>query len=329
MKVNTSASGMLRGIIFVLAGTLALAANAQETPSTHAPQWIPALSYGGAPECPKHLGSRVYRSDIARDSHITAFIVGKSVHKAGGCQATAEIQVIQSGKTRHFALTGPGEKAFSLVDFSPDGTRALLAHNQRADDFHQYRETSVALMPLVSGKIEWRNTWDIFGWKDCDATVEPQGFLPDGKVVIRARKAVTHFRGRADCVNESGLYVTDLSNNSAVRLPDSTKVARYGKHERPGFQACKSDPDIVDACFKVHGRLSAWNGPHTMRIWRIGTSRILGVQDDIMPEDLTSKMDLDVEAYGDFEVRPFTRERSAEMRMVCIEKAENVVIKKR
>jgi hypothetical protein len=66
-----------------------------------------------------------------------------------------------------------------------------------------------------------------------------------------------------------------------------------------------------------------------MRIWRIGTSRILGVQDDIMPEDLTSKMDLDVEAYGDFEVRPFTRERSAEMRMVCIEKAENVVIKKR
>jgi hypothetical protein len=260
---------MLRGIIFVLAGTLALAGNAQDTSRVAVPQWIPALGLGGAPECPKHLGSRVYRSDIARDSHITAFIVGKSARKTGGCQATAEIQVIQSGKTQHFALTGPGEKAFALVDFSPDGTGVLLAHNQRADGLYQYRETSVALMPLVSGKIEWRNTWDIFGWKNCDAMVEPQGFLPDGRVVIRARKTVSHFRGRADCVNESGLYVTDLSGNSAVRLPDSTKVTRYGKHERPGFQACKSDPDIVDACFKVHGRLSAWNGAPTMRIWRL------------------------------------------------------------
>jgi hypothetical protein len=183
-------------------------------------------------------------------------------------------------------------------------------------------------MPLVSGEIDWRNTWDIFGWKQCDAMVEPQGFLPDGRVVIRARKTVSHFPGRADCVSESGLYVTDLSNNSAVRLPDSTRVARYGKHERPGFQACKSDPDIVDACFKVHGRLSAWNGTPTMRIWRMGTNRILGVQDDIMPEALTSKMDWGVEAYGDFEVCPFTRERAGEMRMVCIEKAEDVFFKK-
>ena len=135
--------------------------------------------------------------------------------------------------------------------------------------------------------------------------------------------------GRADCVNESGLYVTDLSNDSAVRLPDSTKVARYGKHERPGFQECKSDPDIVDACFKVHGRLSAGNGTPTMRIWRMGTNRILGVHDDIMPEALTSKMGWDVEAYGDFDVCPFTQERPGEMRMVCIEKAENVFFKEK
>jgi hypothetical protein len=47
-----------------------------------------------------------------------------------------------------------------------------------------------------------------------------------------------------------------------------------------------------------------------------------------MPEALTSKMGWDVEAYGDFEVCPFTRERSGEMRMVCIEKAENVFLKK-
>jgi hypothetical protein len=307
---------------------LAFAVNAQNAPRVPEPQWVPALSYGGAPECPNHLGTRVYRSDVARDSHLTAFIIGRSIHKSAGCQKTAEIQVAESGKARHFALAGPGEKHFSLVDFSPDGTRVLLAHEYRADGIRQYREVSVALMPLASGEIEWRNTWDIFGWKDCDAMVEPQGFLPDGRTVIRARKTIVHFHDHPNCVNDIGLYVTDLSNNSAVRLPDSTKVARYGKHERPGFQACKSDPDIVGACFKVHGRLSAWNGTPTMRIWRLGTSRILGVHDDIMPEALTSKMSWDVKAYGDFEVCPFTREQSGEMRMVCIEKAENVFLKR-
>ncbi len=66
-----------------------------------------------------------------------------------------------------------------------------------------------------------------------------------------------------------------------------------------------------------------------MRIWRIGTSRILGVHDDIMPESLTTKMDWDTEAYGDYDVCPFTPERRGEMQMVCIEGAENVIAKKR
>jgi len=66
-----------------------------------------------------------------------------------------------------------------------------------------------------------------------------------------------------------------------------------------------------------------------MRIWRVGTKRILGVRDDIMPEALTSKMNWDVEAYGDFELCPFTQQRPEEMQMVCIEAAEHVVVKKR
>jgi hypothetical protein len=184
-------------------------------------------------------------------------------------------------------------------------------------------------MSLADGDMQWHNAWDLFGWNDCDAMVEPQGFLPDGRVVIRARKSVRHGDTHANCVNDIGLYALDLTGSPVVRLPDSTKVARYGKRERPGFQACKSDPDIVGACFTVHGRLSAWNGTPTMRIWRIGTTRILGVHNDIMPESLTAKMDWDTEAYGDYDVCPFTPEKQGEMQMVCIEGAENVTVKKR
>lgn len=293
------------------------------------PRWQPALGYGGAPQCPIHAGSRTYRSDIVRDAHTTALLTGTNRHDSTGCHPTAELQITIAGKTKRFNLSNPEKRNFSLVDFSPDGSQLLLAFEDRKSERYQHRDVSVATMLLANGEMNWRNTWDIFGWKDCDAMMEPQGFLPDGRLVIRARKSVRVGDSYPNCVNEVGLYAVDITADAATRLPDSTKVVRYGNRERPGFQACKSDPDIVAACFKVHGRLSAWNGTPTMRIWRIGTDRILGVHDGIMPESLTSKMDWNVEAYGDYEVCPFRHRRFGEMQMVCIESAKHVVVKSR
>src|SRR5439155_26631041 len=54
----------------------------------------------------------------------------------------------------------------------------------------------------------------------------------------------------------------------------------------PGAAAarpCKTDPRVVGDCFRVHGRLAYYNGNPSFRIWRIGTDRILGVQDDEAP----------------------------------------------
>jgi hypothetical protein len=60
-----------------------------------------------------------------------------------------------------------------------------------------------------------------------------------------------------------------------------------------------------------------------MRIWRIGTNRILGVQDGPLPIELGEKMDWDVQAWGDFEVCPLTRQRPGWMQMVCIESSDH------
>ena len=113
------------------------------------------------------------------------------------------------------------------------------------------------------------------------------------------------------------------------KLPDDTKVERYGRSIHPAYEACKTDPDIIGACFEFHGRLFIANGGPSLRIWRIGTKRILGVPNEIMPEALDVHMGFDVEAYGDFTVCPFTAERPGAMQMVCIESAEKVSYKKR
>jgi len=193
----------------------------------------------------------------------------------------------------------------------------------------QFHNVSLAVFDPGNGGIAFANAWDLFGWKDCDATVEPQGFTLDGRILVVARPSVMHPPRRVDCVSDRGLYATDLSGPPR-RLPYDTKVSRFGEAIAEQVQACKTDPDIIDACFTVHGRLSAWEGSPTLRIWRVGTNRILGDHLDWpLPEKLAENMGWDVEAWGDFEVCPFTKERPGAMQMVCVESASQIIYKNR
>jgi hypothetical protein len=245
------------------------------------------------------------------------------------CQSEAKLVITNPGQ-RTIPLLHAVDYGFSLVDFSPDGRTLLLASDGGTEPPNEdYRDVSFAVIGLAVGDVQLVNAWDLFGWGKCEATVEPQGFTNDGHVLVLARPSVYQRANRQDCVSDWGLYATDLKS-TPVRLPDDTKVPRFGRVVAEQVQACKTDPDIIGACFTVHGRLSAWNGSPTMRIWRAGTKRILGDHDDWpLPEELAKHMNWDVEAWGDFEVCPFTKERPGAMQMVCIESVSNVVYKKR
>jgi hypothetical protein len=98
---------------------------------------------------------------------------------------------------------------------------------------------------------------------------------------------------------------------------------------------CKGSPNLVGQCFKVHGRVYIANGGPQMRIWRIGTDRLLGVvpsEDEIIPDNLSKAIFKEAgqwgEVYGDFEVCPFTKRKPEEMQMVCVESASHLVVKK-
>ncbi|MGA2631079.1 MAG: hypothetical protein ABSG54_12805 [Terriglobia bacterium] len=239
-----------------------------------------------------------------------------------------QVEAGQKGK-KIFRLPHPDKREFSIIDFSPNG-RSLLLEGQITDGYPNldYRDVEVLVTNLSNSEIHWVNVWDLFGWRDCDATVESQGFASDGKLVLRPRPAVWSSHRRPNCVTAPGLYATGLQPNSAQKLPDDTTVKRYGKAVHSSYEPCQTDPDIIGACFKFHGRLSFWNGTPSARIWRIGTKRILGVRNEILPKDVNPHMDFGVEAFGNFTVCPFTEERPGEMQMVCVEAVDNVVYRK-
>jgi len=96
---------------------------------------------------------------------------------------------------------------------------------------------------------------------------------------------------------------------------------------------CKANPEVVDQCFKVHGRVRIVNGTGFV-IWRIGTDRLLGVEDDDdIPQNLIKALfrydkEWGSDVYGDFEVCPFTKRKPGEMQMVCVETASHLIVKK-
>ena len=108
--------------------------------------------------------------------------------------------------------------------------------------------------------------------------------------------------------------------------------------ERPGSaqKPCREQPSLVGKCFMVRGRLSLYNGAPTIRLWRAGTKRMLGVSASYsregytsMPSELERQLSWEKEVWGDFLVCPFTPRRPREMQMICIERAKNIDIRER
>ena len=86
--------------------------------------------------------------------------------------------------------------------------------------------------------------------------------------------------------------------------------------------------------------MAFYNGTFNVRVWRIGTKRLLGVAlvpDSIskkhpdgiywMPAELSDTLTFGVQIFGDFDVCPLTRERSGAMQFVCVESAAHLLVK--
>jgi hypothetical protein len=90
--------------------------------------------------------------------------------------------------------------------------------------------------------------------------------------------------------------------------------------------------------FRVHGRLSVYNGNPSCRIWMVGSTRVLGVHEtgtgeecpvpsglaEILREDVNDRM-----IYADFEVTPLGPHREGIMQPVKVESAANIIVTNR
>jgi hypothetical protein len=114
----------------------------------------------------------------------------------------------------------------------------------------------------------------------------------------------------------------------------------------PGW--CRTHTERVGPCRQVHGRLGAYNGNPTMRIWIVGTHRMLGVhgrtwQETENGEDLPANVyeymganafgfgpnGFPARVYGAFRICPLNRERPGHMQTVCVDRASGLYRERR
>ena len=85
---------------------------------------------------------------------------------------------------------------------------------------------------------------------------------------------------------------------------------------------------FVDSCFSIRGRMGAYSGSPSYRIWIVGTNRLLGVTQShgcTVPALLDSLIGVqDKFVFADFVVRPVSPEEAGAMRFVCIASATRI-----
>ena len=98
---------------------------------------------------------------------------------------------------------------------------------------------------------------------------------------------------------------------------------------------CKEHPMLSGPCFTVRGRMSIYVGNPGIRIWPVGTKRLLGISEykyyledyDNIPDDLVKQLNVKNAMYADFTVCPFTKDKPGVMRLVCVESARNITMR--
>ena len=86
---------------------------------------------------------------------------------------------------------------------------------------------------------------------------------------------------------------------------------------------CHNDPRITGSGFSFKGRAGYLGGSlNTLKIWMVGTHRILGVPGYApIPENLAAILrdDLGAQVYGEFTVCPYTPYKKGVMQYVCVD----------
>ncbi len=132
-------------------------------------------------------------------------------------------------------------------------------------------------------------------------------------------------------------YNTAVIRTTILVICFTTIVA--GQQKSPEQPRC-NPREFSGRCYWTRGRLRAYDGTPAIRLWIVGTHRLLGIssgpgaekydpldnEHPQIPGEIMKKFTLQSQVYGDFEVCPLEQRRRGTMQQACIAGARNLSV---
>lgn len=302
---------------FTLLSTIVVAALSAVPAAAELP-----LAYSVAPPCSQRPGVRAVRSDLIQLGEVTASLSAQSTRENGSCVQAAALWVTLRGVSQQFELRDAPQNTFAIVDIAPDSSAILLSSTATLHKPDDYRSPQMAVLALPDGAVKWTPVTDVLGFKGCDALLEPEGFLDAGHILIDAvPPASAH--GHASCIAKPSFYSFDALHHT-VKLSATIGIRRFAQSVAPPLQSCKSDPDVVAACYTKRARLSLTEKGDGLLLWPVGEKRLLSVEDDMLPGDLLARVSPSMRVYATMVICPLTVEQPRSRPHICVDAATNL-----
>jgi hypothetical protein len=288
------------------------------TLAADAPGW---LATRAAPPCSTKVGVRASRSELVQFGSISASIAAQSSREeTGECTQSASLWMTGNGVSHQFELSGAAAYVFSIVDFAPDASAILLFREKAFAAPGEDTAPEAALLAFGDAGPRWQPVMQFAGWKPCAGILEPQGFLSPRAILFRASPPAAPAALHA-CVQQTRFVSLDLATRKLALLPASTVVRRNGRLAGGPLLSCQSDPDLVGACYRMRGRVSVSSDGVGMRVWQVGTAKVMDLAEGMLPDELAEQVTPAMRVYANMLVCPVHANGPKAPDTVCIESA--------
>jgi hypothetical protein len=292
------------------------------------PSLLTPLASAAALPCSVRPGVRSIQSGLVQFGDVTASLSAQSTRQntreKNACTQSAALWVTQNGVSQQFDLPDAKSRVFNIVDVAPDASAILISAVTTLPNGQGY-STEVGVVSLADGVFRWTLVSDMLGFQNCDAAYKPQGFSDAKHIVVAAAPALPPHR-YANCTPETQFYLVDLD------LPRVKPLRSIGLHRLATAasgpaggtrQACKTDPDVVGACYSTRARLALGTGEDLL-VWPIGSPHFMAAEEQMVPGVLRSELTHAMRVYATMVLCPMQVEHREKRQYVCVESATDL-----
>lgn len=283
-------------------------------PSSPAP-----AAFVTAPPCSRRPGVRAIRSDLIQFGAVTASLSAQAAREGQSCLQTAALWVTRKNISQQYELRDAAVNTFAILDIAPDSDNILLSSVPAAPNPDADHSAQFTVLSLPDGSLKWTPIADVLGLKNCAASFEPQGFIDATHVSIAARPVPSTLK-HPSCTTKTLYFDYDLTTR-AVKQSSTPAIRRFAQSVAGPIHSCKSDPDVIAACYTARARLAVSPKGDGMKIWPVGGTHLMSVDKGMLPGNLSSEVGPNMRVYATMVICPLTVERGGPSRYVCVDAA--------